>query len=578
MRTDLLQTNHKNKLINSPLLAIILNVLVLVLYITIFGVKYEIHDDLAVAALIQHQYFYIGFINYILCVIAYGFQFLVPFANGWVLLQIFLSFISFCTLSYIFSKSGSRIINFLFAALVPVVFAYDHYCDIQFTKTSALLLVTGIVTVLYYLSNHKQCQRKLLFIGCMLLLFGSWYRYTNIYPVFGLAAVWALFYITQKNKSGLIIFLKNNYRSLFVVLAVLIIVLGSHQFSIEINKSTPDLRYYQDFHAAQVSVIDYGGIPTDEKSQSYYNGLGFSKSDLSFLSDISYFDSEDLVSIEELRAIASNITSEAPPKDVIFSDMVNTLSQSINDYPLRCVHLIFLLSLLALSLVFTPNRWRVFSIVFFICVIGGYFYLFTLGRPLYRATYGIDLAGISFLMLSLSINSIKPSFAVVQKYVVVALSVVISVMAFIGIQQQANNLLKPDKETNANTLYNYMETHKDDFYIFYGLNDRILFYSTWNYYQNPIIPLPKDIFDNGYELSKWQPPSPFTKQKLQAFGLQNIYSDVIDKSNIYIVDNFNTDIAEQYFNDHYAKDGQAITFKLVDTIGGFNIWQVKSNE
>ena len=82
-----MELGHRSN--NNPLiLAVVINAIVLVFYIAVFGMGYEDHDDLAIAVLVREQYYYLGFVNYFLCVIAHGFGLLVPFANGWVLLQL----------------------------------------------------------------------------------------------------------------------------------------------------------------------------------------------------------------------------------------------------------------------------------------------------------------------------------------------------------------------------------------------------------------------------------------------------------------------------------------------------------
>jgi len=558
---------------SSLFIAVIINVAILIFFLQAFGIRPEVHDDLAIAVLIQNQYFYIRFINYFLCVFSYGFQYLVPFVNGWTLLQLILSFISFCTLSYVFVKQGARFINLAFAVALPFVFAFDHYCEPQFTKTSALLAIAGMIALLYYFKNRETSSLSLLVIGFLLFLFGSWYRFDNIYPILGLAAIWIVFQTVRKHPKGWSILVKSNIKTIITFSIIMMIVFGTHGISNLINLSTPELRAHWEFHSVRSDVMDYSGFAiSNEKNRELYASLNLTEDDVKFLNS-SLLDSDDLIGIEVLKKIVANNAAVTERPGAVFIEMLKTLWQSARSIQLRGVHIVFILLILVLFLLFATKRWRIFSIVFCLCAIAGYFYLFYMGRPIYRATYVIDLAAISFLLFSITPESFEPRLQRIQQCAIVSIVVFISFATVFSPYRHIQSQPPPDSDMNANILYEHMEANKEDLFVF---NQTYHFYATWDYYQMPLLPLPKDIFANGYELSRWQTRSPFNIQKLSRFGLSNIYSDAIDNEHVYFVDNGAMGYKESFFNNHFAEEGSVIEFELIDVIGGFGLWQIKT--
>ena len=64
-------------------------------------------------------------------------------------------------------------------------------------------------------------------------------------------------------------------------------------------------------------------------------------------------------------------------------------------------------------------------------------------------------------------------------------------------------------------------------------------------------------------------------EMLENAGINNLYTDIIDNDNIYLIDNGDIDMLVTYLNEQY---GDTVSYEhiLVDIVDGFNIYKVVS--
>ena len=65
--------------------------------------------------------------------------------------------------------------------------------------------------------------------------------------------------------------------------------------------------------------------------------------------------------------------------------------------------------------------------------------------------------------------------------------------------------------------------------------------------------------------------------RLHSYGLSNVFRDIIDNPQVYVIEDKRVDSMEEYFNRWYAdpEDGaSAIRYEPVDEVDGYQIWSV----
>lgn len=125
--------------------------------------------------------------------------------------------------------------------------------------------------------------------------------------------------------------------------------------------------------------------------------------------------------------------------------------------------------------------------------------------------------------------------------------------------------------TDNKDIINYFESHENNQYII--LNTRNTFYP--NYYE----PLkPTYIPDNVILAGGWYIGSSYTNNLLQKNDITNIYKDIIDEKNKFLITTEYRDIGNisEYINSHYSEANQEIEFKLIDNQAGYKIYHLES--
>ena len=165
----------EKKRIPNLLTSLIINAVILAAYLVMTHMSYETNDDYAIASRIVDGCAEVNFVNYYLCRILVPLQQSAGSINVYVIAQLLFSFIAFTVmLKLIMDRTDSRLTR-VAAAFVIAVFAADHYCSIQFTKTAALLIITASIVVVDNMVNEGSVLKYILgliLLEIALLLFG----------------------------------------------------------------------------------------------------------------------------------------------------------------------------------------------------------------------------------------------------------------------------------------------------------------------------------------------------------------------------------------------------------------------
>jgi hypothetical protein len=137
------------------LVSIAVNLAILFAVMHFAPMYYETNDDYSIACKIAEGYPYVGFVNYYLCRVLIVLQKLFTGVNIFMLSQIVMSCIAFTAVYRVLIERSREVTEWLLAAVVIAFFSFDHYSAIQFTKTSALLMASGLLYVAYAYTRRK---------------------------------------------------------------------------------------------------------------------------------------------------------------------------------------------------------------------------------------------------------------------------------------------------------------------------------------------------------------------------------------------------------------------------------------
>jgi hypothetical protein len=485
---------------------------------------------------------------------------------------------SFITITYLFLERGKNSLLKYLGLIIVIIFAYDHYALIQFSKTSALLLVTaslGIFTAL--LSSER---RYALIVWSFLLAYmGTGFRMVNIYPVLMFVSLFTIIYFILKREHIFALYQSGNWKKkiapCIICVALFIGIFIGNDISKAIDDSTDELKYYNNYNAARSKFIDYPTLNYQDNHE-FYEGLKISENDLMLMKSW-YLDFDTIASFANLKAI--NETQNIKVDKVLWRDgvtpMIMNMIIDIEVLSIRGFHIILLIIFSLGGIVFFRNRWILFPILLGILSIALYVYLTYLGRPIYRATYVIDLSTMCWLLYSITFASEFRHRAIVKKRTLIALSmIVLCVNIFFTVSVISKNTNTEIVENTSEVLEEYIQQHTTDVFVIDVGVSIILERNT--VISNPLSVHPKEFHKNYFGFGGWTVLSPYFLDKLQKYGLSNVYGDIIDNENVYVIDNNDILPKEKFFTDHYAKSGEHIYYDFVDEIGGYKLWQIKT--
>jgi len=148
--------NLKRFLHHKLLLSFLINAVMLVLFLAFTRIMYETNDDGAISRLISiFGETSIPYLNALLSGLLGGLQKAVPFCNVFVLYQLVAGYLSFCAITYVFLDKFNLKFSLPASLAVVILFGYNHYALIQYTKTAYLLSIAGFLLLIHALYKKK---------------------------------------------------------------------------------------------------------------------------------------------------------------------------------------------------------------------------------------------------------------------------------------------------------------------------------------------------------------------------------------------------------------------------------------
>ena len=575
--------------------AIAINVIILVLISAFTEMSYETNDDYAISVRTLMGDPYTFFVNYFLCRAMIALQGLIPGLNAFVLLQVALSFVAFTCISALFFRRCRGFWPCLIFVMILAVYAFDHYSIVQFTKTSILLLTAGMVMLVDAMTLRLGAGYYI--VAIILFYLGVALRMENAPVAIGFAGLFLIFWVID-NRSRLIPegYLSPKKIASYVILLVIIAgSIGSGLWSNEINRSTPELRSYQQYNDQRSFVIDYSNFKHYDDNRAKFDGMGISENDL-YLINNWYLDYDGAASLENLQKINQVYAQgRGEPADRMKKAVKKAIRDSISamkDLSASGMQLLILFGIAISAIVLMRPRHWIYVIAVGLASIMIYASVYYMGRPAYRALYGVDLSATIWLLWyfdqrkyrgagggcadeagsdeDTGIYAGRMVIGVLKKIACVAFVLMLSGGLVLCVDRSNSKHEAIESNIRSPKLAEKIASDKDRVYVF-ATRDK----KNTDTYTSPM--KAPDPDENVFTFGGWGTRSPYLMDRLSAYGLDNLFSDIIDNDKVLVIDRKNTDRMEEYLNKWYGKgnkDGETIKYKKVEEIDGIIIWQV----
>ena len=602
------------RLFQNPLfLAFFLNFAALLFRLLFFDMKYEVSDDFMTDAVLSGAFGsgydpQLLFGNKLLGYILVGLYKLIPQISFYFVLLVTLGFVSVTVILYLLFKRTKNGIAIGIALLFLFFFADDIYILVQFTKVSAAAGIAGGLLVLHGLWDEKNHRNRFIALGSILTILGVMVRFDAVY-IFGAFLVLAfvnrtvLFLEKQGEKFSITKVTKEEWKTVagrFLVCVFLIGILFGLQFiSAWLSNRDEGHRAFNDFQQYRIGITDVRA-PEYETVQSEYETLGLDELDRYMLVSWSFVD-RDVYSDQLLGEVGaihkdwSNKTSRS------FSHVIDTLVErnTLTYWSALGVYLLVLIC------VFLGKR-KVHPIL---SLLVAFFLLATLiftGRTMYRVEWSVYFCAASSILFGFVFDNKskialqKRSFfgkerEILPAYILILVLVLMItriprllrdseyksmsdeqyIESFNGIMLSSGEF-HPEKYVFPTVdrkpfakLTDRMENDPDHFYYidFYsGIQSLYFDYDPW-------IRPRKGLFCDSYAfIGSVAMHHPGERDALIKNGVDpdSPYKSVLNE-NIYLVETYYAKEKLEYIKKYYFPDAK---MKLIDTVGGYQIWKV----
>lgn len=550
----------------------------------IFGIDYEMLDEMIFSELIADNYIHIGnFSNLFLFWFIEQIQKVIYPINAYTIVSLCFALMAMVTVSYIFFRKFSKITAILATVLLNGMIGINHYATISFTRLPALLSAAGLLCIIDTIYRKKWLLGYIW--GALLVILGSMYRY-KIFLVSALIIVIYLITVTlldNANKAKISESVKNFLRELLepkrLICGVLLfaVCFCLSYTSRSLIAKVDGMSYYLEYTSARSAVWDYH-IPDYEECKEEYDAIGIDENDIYMLRK-HYFDDQGAFPLEKLyqiNEIKENYYAKRSIKDVLIKFVKNEMDDVIH---LRLKFFLYA-SVFIVIVIYSyllKRKYYLLEIVFLGVAFLLYIYLYIDGRVPYRVVYGIWLPISLWLIYAINnerMDAVRKKILLeFDKKRFVALSLigtfVISgcFLAAADYRNYKDNYQQMRIERAG--INEYIKSHPDDRFelcrvanLFEGNidNETIYIVNNEGKYGN------SHIFNGTYYRLPYY--NDFNKS---VFKTDNLYANLLN-DNVYFVDHDNsfTVPMKQYLEKYYA-DGKSVEYEIINEIDGYQV-------
>ena len=562
---------------SSFLFAFVLNALFLAACIIFTSFNYEGTADFYNSFLIGKLHVYANAsVNYLLAMMIGTAQYAFPNINCFVLFEVLASFIAFVSITFVFADKYNKRKAFVFAVILNIMFALDHYKNVDSTRTSALLCVAGFLLVL--LAIHQKRYTLSCWVGVVEIVFGSFLNIAYFFVALGFAVAFFFGDLIAKRKYRLPFRKLFWYFRPFLLMFILVsaVTLGLFQFSYTVNHATEQSAEYYEYSVTQnaVNSLPYPGY--DDHIEEFREVGISTEADYELLKN-GYYDADTGLDSTALKAVHQMQLNDNPKNFFnvsysVFEDYYDEVTQL--NLSLVVISVYVLTSLIFIF--YHKNRFSFFPLFY---LIVGFLSGFAL-RFLYDSndnlTYGIWVLMIAMLLNSFNFEVLRREaptnklrnhhgFMVLSCSAIAVLTVV---SGFLYRDSSADYVEKDD----AGFLISELDRNPDCYYVMDPVTKKNFITGTTNYI-HPMWGFREDYLDNLDDFGFFHNTEIMRRRNLP----ENIYEAVVTKKKVYVIDNSVVFKKEKYFSAHYCEEGKQAFYEPVSEPSGYKIYKVQTN-
>lgn len=540
--------------------SVLLNIAVLLVLVMLFKPGYDTNDDWGMCNIVNGSKGIIDghviFENYLLGLICAGLYQLTAAIPWYPVLQYCLLFSSYTAISYVLINKLKYHSSIWIVTALLVVFAYEGYINMQFTRTSGVATVAGLL-LMFWVFDRENCffnKGKAISIvqlaaGLVISVFGFMYRDSQF--IANAALMSAVGFMLLLNmfteKKG------NAVKPAIAMACSFVILFGVAGGLTAFDKSAYRAEEWQEYRAYNVArskLYDHG-FPEYSEYASQYEKMGINENAKNYYRQWNHVDLDG----RTMEQIGSFNKTESPSiNGQYIKRFIITMAEGYAKKPLFYAFL----AVIIMWIIWGRKNWiSLIGIIYeAVIAVGLNFYMFWTLRYLKdRVDVGILLAAV--IVIIWTFKNHKPLFS--NK-----LGIIIVMIALVWTQYcWHDNWRTYMGERNAAMNENRKIAEKiarDKEHLY--LNKAVGFSYSDAYDVFDVIP--QGISENVFTLGGWTCGMPSNQEKLDRFAIKNVYEDSVNNDSVYIIDKDITTTI-QYIQDYYCDEAKAEYVRNIET-------------
>ena len=535
--------------------ALISNLLILGVMVAFMRPSFETNDDIVFAELGSGlrgvKDAHLVFQNYGLGMI-YRFLYGVTGRLPWyTIVQYMILFAAFTVVTYVLiSRLGA-----ISGLCLFVIFGYEGYIHLQFTKTAGIAAAAAVFLLLYLLEQEKYSWWGIAG-GILLAVIAYMYREDQFWASCGLMAGAGLLFLFDLRK-----YRNKKLRRLGICVltfgVLLLSVFGVDRWDSSKYRSA-EWKEYQEFNQLRSELLDYG-FPDYDSNQEIYEELGISREAYELykswnFNDTEKFDTEvmkKLVDLKQKRPLT-----------------IRTVTAFLRRFPsdLLRMPMFYFFAVFAVLWLLCGKK-DVCSVISVLAecllLVAVYFYLYYQGRYMVnRVDVGLWFSACLVMLWIFSSEEVRYMNTKVSVLLCMICVVLGQFMMYKDWRLATSSI--PEARVSQRAVLETIGTDKEHTYLAKsGMLSEIVCYG-------PFDRMPENLLDNVYWFGGWECRTPGYTRAMEVHGIINLYRDVVNNENVYLVDD-NIDLTLKYIRQYYAENAEAV---FVKTIGNVDVYQI----
>ena len=552
------------------LLALGINAVLLGVFLCFLTPYYEVNDDILMSHFVDGSMAVkqsrMMFINIIVGTLLKGLYTLIPAVPWYALLQYAMIFAGFTAMTWIIMARWERIPAIVLSAAIISFFGLDAYIRLQFTKTTAVAAVFGVMLMIYSLGEEKgtKSRRVPMAAGIILALLGGMYRYGEMLAA-GAIVCWMIIdpMVEAIRRSG---GTKEKLRRifdtvrLFILFFLLFAVILAINFAAYRDKEWAD---YYEYNEAHSQVLDFG-TPDYDKYEEGYTSLGISETLSELINGWNFYDPDKLGTDTFLKLAALNREDGSRSGELSIKDFAADLLPRLVRYwcfaGLALVGLVWLLA--------GKHGWCAWAAVLLsvLSCTALFFATYAMGRPgMYRVDYGLILAAAAVLLWFI------PGGRVPARRMAFCTTITLvsaSVLFFAYMRYWGPSFAK-ETYTDHTPELQALTALRDDGHLIFADISAVSMYSSEPPLGEPVY----GMSDKLIPLGGWMAEYPPITQLMLEYGVTNPYKDCVDNDKVYVLF-YDIELFMRYVNETYAPDARAVPVEPLSSQTGLPVYRI----